>query len=301
VMLMVAFIIAAPIYIISVSQNLSFSDRFNQEGSPAGTLTIFDIMQRLWDTFMLYIQNIEDSYFYRGATPLLLTFTAAPFLIGLVYAVWRTLRLDHWAMLPILWLFLTSAGNALLINPFVDARYVVVLPVLMMLASLGLTLLAQILLRRELWVRNSLIVVVPIIAIAQVNYYFNEHVPLYNDQARLYEDSQDAAFRSANFPVGTQVHIVADPVAYHSYARAVMWFLRDDVAMDTISPLELTDEYMLNLSRGVDQAFYLLPNDQASLLIVRRYFNVSGPLRSPYQLPPNREFFLYYASRATNP
>jgi hypothetical protein len=300
-MLTIAFIIAAPVYIVSAAQNLPFSERFNREGTAASVLTIRDIVQRLWDTFLMYTQYIDGSFFYRGEKPLLLVFTAAPFLVGIVYAAWRTLRLDYGGLLLIFWVLITSAGNALLTTPFVSARYVVVFPALMVLASLGLYLLSQILLRREAWVRYVLIVVVPIIAIAQSTYYFNVHVPLYNDQSRVHEDSQDAAFRSANFPRGTQVHIVADPVAYHSYARAVMWYLRDDVPIDTISPLELTPEYMTSLTRGVDHAFYLLPEDSASLLMVRRYFNVTGPQRSPNRLPPNREFWLFYASRAQNP
>jgi 4-amino-4-deoxy-L-arabinose transferase-like glycosyltransferase len=300
-MLLVAFIVAAPLYIVWGSQNLPFSARFDSEGAPQGSLTVQDILLRLWDTFLLYIQNVETSFFYLGDKPLLLVFTAAPFLMGLIYAAWRGLRFDYGGVLLVGWVLITSAGNALLTTPFVSARYVVVFPALMLLTSLGLYLLLQIVVRRERWVRNLLIAIVPMIVVAHVGYYFFYHVPLYNDQSRVYEDSQDAAFRSANFPSGTHVHIIADPLNYHTYARSVMWFLRDDIWIDFISPADLTPQYMASLERGSDHAFYILPDDAITETMIRRYFSVVGPRHSPYPLPPNREFVLFYAARSQNP
>ncbi len=299
-MLWVAFLVAAPVYIVSLSQGQPFSERYNQEGAGV-SLVLTDLVQRMWATFQIYIQNPESSYFYLGSTPFLLVYVAAPFLIGLVYAAWRALRLDYGGLLLILWLGVTAGGNALLSQPFVSARYVVVFPALALLAGLGLYSGLRMVLRRETWTRYALVLTVVIIATAQTVYYFAVHLPLYNDQSRLYADSQDAAFRSVNFPPGTQVHIVADPVTYHAYARAVLWFYRDDVPIDVVSRQDFNAAYIESLPRGADHAFFLLPDDDRSQALVQRYFTVSSAQRSPYPLPPNREFRLFYAARTQNP
>ncbi|MFN8374098.1 MAG: glycosyltransferase family 39 protein [Anaerolineae bacterium] len=301
IMLLVAFIIGAPIYLVSAAQNEPFSQRYNQEGAALSLFSVSDILQRMWETFLLYIQRAEGSFFYLGAAPFLQVYAAGFFLIGLVYAGWRALRLDYGGFLLLFWVIITSAGNALLTTPFVSARYVVVFPALALITGLGLYVTLQLVLRRERWLRRLLALAVVVMALAQVYYYFAIHVPLYNDQSRLYEDSQDAVFRSANFPPGTQIHIIADPVAYHDYARSVLWFLRDDLAIDVISPLDFTPDYLEHLPHGTDHAFFMVPQDAASRDLLGRYFTVGVGQHSPYPLPPHRELLLYYASRFDNP
>jgi 4-amino-4-deoxy-L-arabinose transferase-like glycosyltransferase len=299
VMLLIAALVAAPIYVLVASHSQTLSQRFDNEGA-WGLLSLSRFIQRMIDTFRLYVQIPESSYFYLGNTPMLLIYMSAPFLAGIATAVWRTLRLEYDGLLLLFWLVATAVGNSLLASPFVSARYPSVFPALILLATLGIVTTLHLIMQHPRLKTYVLYAVVVVFAAAQTIFYFAVHVPLYNDQARVHEDSQDAAFRSADFPPHTQVYFIADPVAYHAYARAVIWLLRDDLGVTAMSPSELTATFLLGLPHTLDHAFYLLPNDYASLELIRRYFVVNGPFHSPYPLPPNREFVLYYAARAEN-
>jgi hypothetical protein len=305
VLLFAAFLIAAPRYTVLAARELPFSQRFDSEGAPLTQLS--NLPLALWNTFRIYIQFPDQSYFYRGITPMLLPYVAAAFLIGLAYAAWRALRLDASGLLPLLWLAVVSLGNAMLELPFVAARYVVAFPALALLAGVGLWAAFKFMLTPssagwgwQIVARLALALTVGIISVAQVTFYFGVHLPLYNSQARLYYDSQDAAFRSADFPPDTQVHVIGFPPEYHNYATGVMGFLRDDVTMDIIVPDEFTEDYLGSLPRNVDHAFFIAPSDYASQQLIERYFVVEGPFLSPYPLPPNRMLWLYYASRNDN-
>ncbi len=297
VMLVAAVVIGGPIYIMLAAQEQTFSLRFN-EANAVGMLPALDYLVRALDTFRLYLGVPDDSFFYRGNAPLLLVYLAAPFLIGLATALWYALRLQNSGVLLLLWLLATAIGNSLLFVPLMSARYVVVFPALMLLAALGLHTLFHLLGQRSVQARRLARLVVILMAAGQVIYYFAQHVPLYNIQSRLYADSQDAAFRSTTLPLSTQVYIIAEPVGYHSYAQAVMHFLRDDISTYNLSPSDFDANLLESLPRTDDYAFYLLPNDTASLNLIQLYFAVDGPFRSPYPLPPDREFWLYFVSAA---
>lgn len=299
--LFVAVLIALPLYAMIALNGQDFSARFTYEGNSLDGFVLDNIWRRTGDVFRLYVEYPETTYFYKGTTPLLLVFVSAPFLIGLAYAAARMVHFKRDGLLLLLWVLATSVGNALLIIPLSAARYAVVFPAFMLAAALGLYFGLQVLRRREREVRYLLMWVAIAIAIGQTTYYFFVHVPLYNDESRIYEDSQDAAFRSADFPPYTQVHLVAEPYRYHMYALNVMEFLRDDVFMFALSSSEFNSSYLEGLPRDVDNAFYLLPYDTASLELLHQYFVVSEPQYSPYPLPPNREFLLYYASHEDNP
>jgi 4-amino-4-deoxy-L-arabinose transferase-like glycosyltransferase len=295
--LLIAVIIALPVYLIVLANGQSFSTRFSMESSIDGML-LPTLFTRTLDVFRLYVEYPETTYFYKGETPLLLTFMAAPFMIGVAYAFARALRFDSGGLLLIVWVLATSVGNALLAISLSSARYVVVFPSFMMLAAAGLYFALRLVRRHRV---NELLMWCAItMAIGQVIYYFVFHVPLYNDESRIYEDSQDAAFRAADFQPYTFVHLVAEPYDYHKYSLDILEFMRDDVFMFVLAPSEFNAGYLETLSHEFDNAFFLLPSDTASLELLQEYFVVSEPQHSPYPLPPDREFLLYYAVRTIN-
>ena len=66
---------------------------------------------------------------------LVLPYAVPALLLGVVFAAWR------WrtpGVLPLIWLLGTSAGNALLVESAVTARYVAAFPALALLIALGI-------------------------------------------------------------------------------------------------------------------------------------------------------------------
>jgi hypothetical protein len=252
-------------------------------------------IQHVLKSFAIYAFLPDQSLYYSGQTALVLWFLLPFLFVGL----WQMLRRGPGVLL--LCLLGASLGNSLLFFSPWSTGFVVTFPLLMLLVALGLRQIGLSIYRwaqrcnvriAQRWATVAAFLIVTIQAI----YYFGPHLTYFNDVSRVHHDSQDAAFRAAEFPSGTEVHVIGVPLAFHLYAIEVMRFLRDDVVMDVVEPIDFDLAYLAQLSPFVNHAFFLMPDDGASLALLRANFGVRGPFDSPYPLPPDRSFRLYFIS-----
>jgi hypothetical protein len=275
--------------------------------------------------FLIYIQRWDLSLFYGGETPLVLGFLTPGLLLGAFYVLRR------WnspgPLLLILWVLATSLGNSLLVESAGAPRFVVVFPGLMLLAAVGIRYSLPLIWPDELngsvpaalrrvydrvrnfspyiQPRNLALAALGIgFSILQVDYYFNEHLVIYNEQMREswgYRDAQDAILRSLHFPPGTQIHIITrtDPPNLE-FMRGVLRFMVDGLELNILRTEDFTPAYLAELNRQVDHAFYVGPYNAAAITLMREHFTLHPPQLSPYDLPPDDQFILYYAPGSTN-
>ena len=302
-----ALAVALPMYIVIWGDGLGMAPRLAMKGFTiqyyADMVSSLENMlwhiQHVLKSFAIYAFLPDQSLYYSGQTALVLPCLVPFLLIGL----WQMLRRGPRVLL--LCLLGASVGNSLLFFSPWSTGFVVTFPLLMLLVALGLRQTALYVFQSWAHRYNIRItryfatLLALLIATVQIVYYFGPHLTYFNKVSRVHHDSQDAAFRAAEFPSATQVHVIAVPLDYHFFATEIMQFLRDDVVMDVVEPAGFDVAYLEQLSRFVDHAFFVTPDDEASLMRLRDYFNVRGPFESPYPLPPDRAFLLYYA-QATN-
>jgi hypothetical protein len=154
--------------------------------------------------------------------------------------------------------------------------------------------------------RQAQLVAMTVLAVAsainRVDYYFNIHIPLYNQQYRErwgHRDAQDVVLRSLDFPPGTQIHIftLTDPPD-NNVTVGMLEFMVSDLDLHLI-PTRTTEvaDYIASLDHSVDQAFYVGPYNIRVIEVLRGEFDLLPPLLSPSNLPADQQFVLYYAPR----
>jgi hypothetical protein len=295
------------------------------------------ILQHLTPPFLIYVQRPDSTLFYGGGVPLLLRFIAPAFLLGAFYVLRRWYSAGP--MLLVLWVMGTSLGNTLLVDSANAARFVSVSPALTLLSAVGIRYilplvwpenlgeqLSQFVQRRfsSVWAQRGsrlqdrlpdtahvqFVVMLGLavgLAAANVNYYFNLHIPVYNEQFRNNlgtRDPQDAVLRSLHFPAGTTIHIInpGDPPDA-TFTRGVLNFMADDLALYTLSANnKALPIYLAKLDHSIDHAFYVEPYDSATLELLRQRFDLLPPQTSPFDLPADHQYVLYYApARSASP
>jgi hypothetical protein len=229
---------------------------------------------------------------------MLLNYLTPFFLLGIIYA----LRHFRTAGVILLWVFLISVGNSLLNNSTQYPRFVAAFPAITMLTALGVVMVLSLLDRLPHTARYGLSVgLVSVLVAGQVVYYFGHHLPSYAYNFWLYsphDGGQDAVTRSLAFPPGTSIHIISI-VPYPDFNEDTS-FLRvytDDLDLFGMMSDMLTDQYLASLPRNIDHAFFLEPEDQGSLRRLAAHFSLLEPQYSPYNIPPEKQFVLYYAPR----
>lgn len=296
----VAVIVAVPVYYTFYGLKFPAAARFqiasifssdNGWVAPEVNNLVNELQVRLHGSLQFYVSipEAESPRHYGGETPLVLVYLVPALLLGVGYALGEFRSRGQ--LLILLWVLLTSLGNTLMQWSNLSARYVVVFPALMVLAALGISRTVDILVPR--WKNAAAFGLVAMLGVVQVGYYFGPHLELYNQQLRPNYDSTDAMFRSVNFPRGTQIYLISDPTIDGSYTTQVMQFLMDGTDLHVLD--HLTPDYLNTLSRAVDQAFFISPHDDASLKLLESEFILEGPSLSPYDVPHNTEFVLYYA------
>lgn len=300
-------IVAAPIYYTLIGMGRSLAARMVDNSSALSSAYwrelfasgdfLRHIEYHFLPAFYIYVHRTENTLFYRGNTALLLTAVIPAFLLGLFQAIWRWRKPG--LLLVLMWVVATSLGNSLMVDSIGSPRYVMVFPALMLMAAIGLRYTTALLLPGKLTTQTFVIVgLAVLLAVIQVNFYFNEHLPLYNQQFRNnwpHPDGQDAALRSINFPPGTQVHLISDVPPDMFFTRGMLHFFTDDVDLDTLSSRDFTPAYLSRLPRNIDHAFFIEPKDRRVLALLETYYNLLPPQQSPYDLPIEKQFRLYYA------
>jgi 4-amino-4-deoxy-L-arabinose transferase-like glycosyltransferase len=309
VFLVAALVVAAPIYATLYGQRFAFAPRVNATTfsrsywqsillSSGDSYLVQNHLRHVLYAFGAYVRMPDTSLFYLDAQPMLLVYVAPLFLLGAALSVWRIARPG--ALLLVLWVILTALGSSLLTNATHYARYVVVFPALMLLAGVGFRHVVPLVLSSRPRIRTVVgAALVIAIAVGQTAYYFGPHLTAYRRDFwdyRPYFDGQDAVFRSLAFPPGTRIHIVSTlPYPTYSDDTTLLRFLTDDLQMNGLLAGQFTAEYLANLPRGVDHAFFLEPSDTDSLRLLQDYFTLEAAKFSPWRSPMSRQFALYYA------
>lgn len=312
--LLAAVLAAAPVYYVLWARGLPFTARVNDTrlnaeywrdvlvSSPGDTLFQAHLMH-IKETFLVYVNRPESSFFYAGNTPLVLVTLVPALLLGVFAALGRGRAPGM--LLPVGWVALTSLGNSFLVANMHAPRYVVAFPALALLCALGVRCTLGLVWpdgARPRARRVLLALLLSTLAALNVAYYFDGHVPLFNRQLRAikpYPDGEDAIFRALDFPPGTELHLISDPAFNAAYARAMLNFLgRSDLAVETLTPDDVTPSYLAGLDRTDDHAFFVERGDTATLATLRQHVALGPPqYTTNATIPPDRELVLYYAPR----
>jgi 4-amino-4-deoxy-L-arabinose transferase-like glycosyltransferase len=335
VALVALVIVAAPIYytLVGIGRPLFARMVTNTSAQPAEywgrllrepDLRDNHIQYHIIPPFLIYLNQTDTTFFYGGETAMILPFLVPLFLLGFTYALWwwRAPGL----MLLVMWVLGTSAGNTLLVDSLGYPRYVMVFPALALVMAVGLRYGVPLLwpprwpkVSARVWVNGRLLrlripprwperhqaalmaALVVVIAAGQVMYYFNDHLPAYERQfraAKAEPDGYDAALRSVDFPTGTQIHIISRKEVNQIEANGLLGFFRDeDLTLETMPSWRFTSLYARDLTCGVDHAFFIQPDDEATLKKIQQYFYLRDPqyTSNPVLKAPNYELVLYYA------
>lgn len=316
-MLFSAVLIAAPLYLtINLGDEMIFSSRFRDAGlAPEYLLDIArsghpDIyLRHLADAFLFYVHTPEvDLIYYGGQTPLILTYLVPLFLLGIAVTFWRMRTFGM--LLPLLWMLGTGLGSSLMVQSVISARYVIVLPALALLIAIGLRYTLPLIWPFGLNLRYQfplMLAVVLIAGVAQVNYYFNQHIPVLDRQTRDTFDLYDAVLRAKDVPPGTSIHLISDPAVDERFARGVLGYFApnvcinahepepDEICLDTIDSDDLDVRFLEHLQPDRDHIFFISPWDASSSVKLRQYFYLRPPVFSPHDIPVDKQFALYYA------
>ncbi|MBL8162921.1 MAG: glycosyltransferase family 39 protein [Anaerolineae bacterium] len=284
--------------------------------------------QFIWP-FTIYVSQPETAQYYGGELGLILPALVPFFLIGLLALLWRPRAAG---VVLLIWVLLTSLGNVLLTDSAISARYVVAFPALMLIAAVGVRTVIALLMwrrgtsrqpampavhhqeqsrqtrgcsvpanaRRMNWVRRAdipalLIGLVGVFfAVVQVAYYFGPHLETYNRQIRPFPDAHDALFRAVGLPDATQITVIGRNVPAASLLNGIMGYLDDGKPVVVRAPAELTPDYVAGLTDDVPRAFFIERDDVRTLNTLRQRFTLAGPYASPFALPPEKQFMLYF-------
>lgn len=305
VAVLAAGLVAFPVYLTLAASGASAASRLNTRYVlpdadywralllPGGFQT--HIESHVLPAFLFYVRLPDTSLFYGGRDALLLPVLAPAFLLGLFYALWRARCPD---CLLLLWIGGVWLANSLLLDSTQSPRYVVVFPAVALLAAVGITRLAAMIVPGRKLQAALIAALAIILAFVQTNYYFNDHLPFYNRQFRQilgYRDGQDAVLRSLDFPPSTQIHIISDDILPGDYISGLLHFMNDDLQLDFLVSGDLTPAVLRQMPTGVDHAFYVAPDDMRVIGLLHEYFFLRPPEFSPYGLLMSEQFALYYA------
>lgn len=317
----VALLIAAPLYITWAVWQLPFTPRLADVGSHqldwAAILSLRDgggalhdyLEQNLLPPLLHLIQRADTSRLhYGGDTPLILGYLLPVFFLGIFHTLWRWRTI---AVLPLLWLALALLGNSLL-NPVQNtwsARYLVLLPALALFIAVGFRYTLDLVLpsvshrgsHPHTWRSRALALgrrgswaLMFGLAFLQPVYYFAHHLPYYNRQIRGESlDYIDLIYRVRGLPPDVTVIAVTGDVVDQTADDDLRLFWRFETWVTLITPPDFTADYLNSLPPG-RYAFFMDSRIERATRLLRSLFpNLSGPHRSPYNVPLEHQFDLY--------
>jgi len=311
VLVLTTLLVALPVYYVFNAQGEALAGRLNQSAQSSdflsnivnGSQPIDDLARQGITPLLMYVNRPESVAYYGGDQPLVLTGIVPLFLLGVAYVL---LRPRKPSILLIMIPLATAAGNTLLKDPAVSARYVVALPAVALLIALGLRVTADRLaaMFRSPALANVLHRLVPVavvvLCIVQMVYYFGPHIERFNEQNRYikrYRDSVDAVLRAADLDENTFVVLIGEPVVDGNVPSHFLNFLRTDMTLQSITPQELTQRYLADLPPIRPYAFFVAQDDAHSVNLIREFFYLRAPEITPNyeEIPEDRQFVLYYA------
>ena len=315
VMLLSFLLVAMPVYYTLAGLDFALFSRL--EKTEMGTDywqrdrepdTVTTRLAHFRQSLMLYVNSPENTivfYFlyYGGTHPFVLEWFVPLLLLGGGIALWRWRRPG---VLPLLWVLAVSAGNALLVESAVSARYNVVFPALALLIALGLCHTLPLLWPRRWPVRAQTTLIVAlavVIAVWQALFYFGPFLKGFNIEAREYMDldADDALLRAATLPPGTSIYLIGDKILAQSDAQNFLSYLADGLIVQEFPPGAVTDEMLAALPRNTTRAFFVGRND---VFTFARLYAAFGPRFLQYtsnpDVPLEKQFALYLVPPAAS-
>lgn len=310
-----ALIVAAPIYIVIAADKSPLTSRLDDVGlSGEYWQNLFadgispqerdELIQHLVLPLEMIVHQPELATYYGGDQPLIQTLSLPIWLLGIAFVLWRA-RTP--ALLLVLWVLATVAGNGLLTANTQYPRYVDVFPALALLIAVGLRSTLALLVGQTRWrVQIALLAAaVTVIGVVRIHYYFYIHLPLYNVQVRNEQpnpDATDAVFRALELPQPVQIILISDPPADRNIPIALWSYLTNppilpppDNLPTSLSPAEVTPDWLAALPRSRGYAFFVAPDDAATVETLRRSFTLTGPETTTHEeIPPDKRFVMYY-------
>ncbi len=325
-------IVAIPFYYTLIAQSRPLTRRLDVMGRSTGSweklfsnpeeTPINSYLKLIAVPLQSYVQIPETGWFYASGQGggLVLHLTVPLFLLGAALAFWW-IRSPGGGLLAI-WLLATAAGNSLLSDGLWAARYVVVFPAMSLTIAVGLRYTLPLILPDEWFVGTkrtkyiSSLQQMVIIALSlgvtayQIGYYFGQHLPRFDEHfykapaadGFLVKDGDDVLFRAVQLPPNTHVYVIGRTIMWPIDIATTLrfWGRHDDMRMKQESPESFTSAYLNSLPRGVNYAFFLEPEDGETYGLIRQYFTLDRATFSPYDVPLNRQFALYFASIENN-
>jgi 4-amino-4-deoxy-L-arabinose transferase-like glycosyltransferase len=306
--LFVAIVLALPVYFALATNQLQAASRFQNTSlslqqwaflfTQSGTSAAQFFAERLGYPFLIYFAMWDTSWFYGGYQPLVLFALSPFFLLGLMLMLWRIRQ--RAGLLLVLWVALTTLGNAVLVDNTQGPRFVVAFPALALLIALGFwqtfTLLWS---RVSRWRTLVLAVIIATLSLSQAAYYFYDHVPTFLRQFAPNPNLSDILLRLPTLPANTQVHVIVPRAVWEFDLRTFKEFFRLDIQATSYFPEQLTDSVLQKLKPEMNQAFFVLPDDSATLARIRRIFTLGEAQLSPFDIPHDEQLALYFVAALT--
>ncbi|MEO8609425.1 MAG: glycosyltransferase family 39 protein [Chloroflexota bacterium] len=290
----VAALVAAPVYYTLAQMHSAAAERMNYMAltpafwarvlvSPPNS-PIFDLFVRhTADPLLIFINRAELSTYYGGDQPLILAYLLPALLLGALVSLRR-------GRLLILWFLAVWMGNFLLVDSAVSTRYLVVFPAIVLIMALGIDAVSA---RLPIALRRWLIPAYMVIcSVGQITYYFGPHLDTFNQRIRLSIDTDDAIFRAAALPAGTQVYLLGSHVDRTAdYAQSMLRYLADDIHLTFLPSL---DGFNYAQPSHQSYAFLIPPDDSNSAQQLASHFALPAPQFTPYAVPRARTYTLYF-------
>lgn len=302
----VGLVVMAPFYYVLWAQEMSLVARFQNAGLEEERL------DERWSTeagrehylkwhlqvaMGYYTFYPDPSLYYGGMEPLVLAFAMPFFLFGLAYCLY------YWrgpTSLLLIWVGGNVLGNSLIRDSGLATRFANSFPAVALLMAIGLRAITAHIPPKRIR-QGALAFGMAAIAILQINYYFNEHLAVFNQQHRAYRvDATDAILRSLDFPPHTQIYLMGEENT--PYFQGMANFFRDDLHVIPYRYI-LDKNDVQHLRTDLAHAFFLLPDQTGpQSRILNDYLAYEGPFYTdtPY-IPANRAYVLYYIPAQSDP
>jgi 4-amino-4-deoxy-L-arabinose transferase-like glycosyltransferase len=314
---------ASSVYYAITSTGSIFTVRLNESSNLAvwrGLIESNAPIEQVWtvflgylrQSFLVYVAMIETAFYYRGTQPLVLYVLVPFFLLGIFYVLWRFWR-QPGIILPI-WFFGAVAANIVMREPSHTPRHVIVMAALPIAILIGIDVAYRAIsyvipiLKRESVGRVAVVLITVLAVTYQTYYYHVELLPtLYQQHLNnnILPDAIDATLRAVNFPEGTAMYLVGEPLANIDVARGYMGLYRfgspQGVSIDSITAQTITLEWLDKLSIERDIALFVIPGqEQAVLDVFAQRYPIPKPQDSPRSvIPPAKRYQLYFFAKAT--
>nr|AUN37636.1 hypothetical protein [uncultured bacterium] len=296
-----AVLVAAPVYYAIVVRDAPATPRINDsatrleywQGILADGVTDderFQLTGRLTTPFLVYVQHPDSmAEYYGGFEGLVIPPLVPLFFLGVCWIFWR---LRYPVAVLLIGLLLVSTANIFANDPGFASRYVAFASLIPIVLAIGLYSVLTLLSLNRRWLLTGLVV---LIALGQLYFYFDIHLPYYNIQRRRASpehDLFDAVLRAASLPADTQVFLI-DRAPFLDYGRANgLYLFMGEHPYEIKAPTSA--EFDPNeLPRDRSYAFFIAPDDTEAMDKIRLAFpNVSPPMYTTESIPVWDEYIL---------